>query len=224
MTRGRSPSTLSPLQATQASITFVANLRPGSHYFTGSSLGLGGSPSLGTLQVAKPAAAPGSPDLLLTKSAPGSAAPGSTIAYTLNYSNKAGAAGSANGIQLTDTLPTGVTYSPGSCTGSCSVSADGRTPDVDHYVACSRSEWLLHVQCCHRLGRGERDDADEHGADLELRERREYDRQHGHRIDDGQRYHRVDHRHAVSGFEWQRLARHWRARHCGRYGHPRRRD
>jgi uncharacterized repeat protein (TIGR01451 family) len=120
-----------PLVATPSSITFRTRLRAGAHYFTGSSLALSGNASpgsgLGILQVPKPAPKTGSPDLQLTKIGPSTAAPGSTISYTLNYSNSSTATGSATGIQLTDTLPSGVTYASGCVPPMCSVSADGRT-------------------------------------------------------------------------------------------------
>ena len=51
-------------------VQFVSTLSAGAHYFTGSSLTLGGSPSLGNLQIHVPAAKPGSPDLSVTKTGP----------------------------------------------------------------------------------------------------------------------------------------------------------
>jgi uncharacterized repeat protein (TIGR01451 family) len=120
-----------PLVATKSAITFQARLRAGAHYFTGSSLALGGDATpgggLGLLQVMKPQAKSGSPDLQLTKTGPALAAPGSTVAYTLNFGNKFTATSPATGIQLTDTLPSGVTYTSGCVAPACSVSADGRT-------------------------------------------------------------------------------------------------
>ena len=120
-----------PLVAAPSAITFQARLRAGAHYFTGSSLALGGSATpgsgLGLLQVVKPQAKNGSPDLQLTKTGPSVAAPGSTVAYTLNFGNKFTATSPATGIQLTDTLPSGVTYTSGCVAPACSVSADGRT-------------------------------------------------------------------------------------------------
>src|SRR5919109_3930584 len=120
-----------PLVPAPSAITFQARLRAGAHYFTGSSLALGGSATpgggLGQLQVVKPQAKNGSPDLQLTKTGPSMAAPGSTVAYTLNFGNKFTATSPATGIQLTDTLPSGVAYTSGCVAPACSVSADGRT-------------------------------------------------------------------------------------------------
>jgi uncharacterized repeat protein (TIGR01451 family) len=96
-------------------------LAAGAHNFTGNSLQLKGSG--GTLGVFKPGATPGNPDLVLTKTGPATAAPGQTITYTLSYQNVSTLAGgsSATGTSLTDTLPAGLTYVPGSgsCTGTC---------------------------------------------------------------------------------------------------------
>ena len=111
-------------------VEFRARLAAGAHLFTGSSLALGGSPSLGKLQISKPAPQPGNPDLLLIKSGPTSASPGSTITYILNYQNKAGASSSATGVQLRDVIPSQVTYVPGSCTLTCSVVGNTITWDL----------------------------------------------------------------------------------------------
>jgi uncharacterized repeat protein (TIGR01451 family) len=120
-----------PLVAAPSAITFRTRLRAGAHYFTGSSLALGGTANpgsgLGQLQVVKPLPKSGSPDLEVTKTGPSAAAPGSTITYTLNYGNNSTATSSATGIQLNDTLPSGVTYTSGCVAPTCSVSADGRT-------------------------------------------------------------------------------------------------
>jgi uncharacterized repeat protein (TIGR01451 family) len=120
-----------PLTAAKSAITFTMRLRAGAHYFTGSSLALSGTASpgggLGVLQVSKPAPKSGSPDLQLAESGPAVASPGSTIAYTLNYDNNPLATSVATGIQLTDALPSGITYASGCAAPACSVSADGRT-------------------------------------------------------------------------------------------------
>src|SRR5207302_1661238 len=71
-------------------VEFRARLLAGAHVNVGSALGLSGTPSLGTLQIFKPAAGPGSPDLALKKTAPAIAAPGDIITYTLSYTNKPG--------------------------------------------------------------------------------------------------------------------------------------
>src|SRR5438552_1252876 len=105
-------------------VHFTGNLSAGAHGFGGASLNMGGTPSLGNLAIQKSSAAPGSPDLAVAKTGPVTAAPGAVVTYTLSYSNTA--AGPiptpATGTQLTDTLPAGLTYVPGSasCTGTCS--------------------------------------------------------------------------------------------------------
>ncbi|WP_183408135.1 S8 family serine peptidase, partial [Nocardioides pocheonensis] len=101
------------------SITFNTKMRAGAHAFSGNSLQIKGA---GTLGIFKPAAAPGSPDLQVTKTGPTAVSPGQSMTYTVNYRNLASGSGTTNqatGTQLTDTLPTGVTYVPGSCTGGC---------------------------------------------------------------------------------------------------------
>jgi uncharacterized repeat protein (TIGR01451 family) len=87
-------------------VEFRARLGAGAHLFPGSSLALGGSPSLGNVQISKPAAAIGDPDLAITKSGPATANPGTTLSYTLTYTNQAGSA--ALGVQATDILPDAV--------------------------------------------------------------------------------------------------------------------
>ena len=106
------------------SVTFFARMAAGAHRFTGSSLALNGTPSLGNLQIAKPAPGAGTPDLALTKSGPATTAPGQTITYVLNYQNKLTATDAATGVQLKDVIPAGLTYVPGSCTGICTVVGD----------------------------------------------------------------------------------------------------
>ncbi len=85
-------------------VEFRTRMAAGAHNFTGSSLQLKGTPSLGTLQISKPGPAPGNPDLVLTKSGPTTANPGQTISYVLTYTNRA-SGGVATGVQLTDILP-----------------------------------------------------------------------------------------------------------------------
>ena len=116
-----------PLVAGEQSITFSGRLAAGSHLNTGSSLSMGGTPALGTLQVSKPGAKPGSPDLTVSKSGPSTTGSPSTISYSLTYSNKASATSSATGVQVTDTLPSGLTFKSGTCSPACSVSVDLRT-------------------------------------------------------------------------------------------------
>src|SRR2546425_7036588 len=68
-------------------VEFRARLSPGDHLFSGSSLSLGGSPSLGTLQINKPLKMPGNPDLIVVKRGPALATRGDVVTYTLDYSN-----------------------------------------------------------------------------------------------------------------------------------------
>lgn len=109
-----------------AYVEFRARLSAGAHIFTGSSLALSGSPSLGTLQVAKPAPKAGSPDLTLDKVGPSLANPNQTISYTLNYTNKART--TATGVQLSDVLPSVVSFV--SCSGNCTVAGNTVTWDL----------------------------------------------------------------------------------------------
>ncbi|PWU20264.1 MAG: hypothetical protein C5B50_04455, partial [Verrucomicrobia bacterium] len=99
-------------------VQFYARLAAGCHNFSGSSLHLGGTPALSTLQIAKPGPAPGSPDLGITKMGPATANPGEVITYVLSYTNQA-TAGGATGVQLSDTLPSALTFV--SCSAGCSV-------------------------------------------------------------------------------------------------------
>lgn len=117
------------LTAGTGDVQFQGRLSAGAHNFNGSSLALGGSPSLGTLQISKPSAAPGSPNLVLSKSGPGTANPGQTITYTLSYQNVSSSTSPATGVQLIDTLPSNFTYVPGSCSG-CTVVGNTVTWDL----------------------------------------------------------------------------------------------
>jgi uncharacterized repeat protein (TIGR01451 family) len=96
-------------------VEFRARLAAGAHNFGGSSLQLKGTPSLGTLQIAKPAVSPGNPDLSVTKSGPSLANPSQTITYIINYANNSNSI--ATGAQITDVLPGLVTFS--NCTDGC---------------------------------------------------------------------------------------------------------
>jgi uncharacterized repeat protein (TIGR01451 family) len=106
---------------TDGFVEFRAVMAAGAHLNTGSSLAMNGSPSLGNLQIAKPAPKTGSPDLKVVKSGPSTAAPGATITYTLNWENKSTAISAATGVQLTDTVPTGLTFVSGTCVPGCTV-------------------------------------------------------------------------------------------------------
>jgi uncharacterized repeat protein (TIGR01451 family) len=116
--------TASISDASEGFISFNTRLRAGAHAFTGNSLQVKGA---GTIQFTKPAAAPGTPDLTLTKSALADVSPGQTLTYTLQYRNLASGSNSATGVQLTDTLPSNVTYVAGSCTGPCSFDSQSKT-------------------------------------------------------------------------------------------------
>jgi uncharacterized repeat protein (TIGR01451 family) len=105
-----------------ASALDIRPLSRGAHGFGGASLNMGGTPSLGNLSIQKSLPAPGSPDLAVAKTGPATAAPGAVVTYTLSYSNASGGPipAPATGVQLTDTLPAGLTYVPGSasCAGT----------------------------------------------------------------------------------------------------------
>nr|MBA3655564.1 S8 family serine peptidase [Actinomycetota bacterium] len=103
-------------------VTFTARMAAGAHNFSGSSLSLSSSPG-GTLQISKPAAAPGNPDLALSKTGTATAIAGATVTYTISYQNKSGS--TATGVQLTDTLPGSVTYVLNSCTPACTSVSGG---------------------------------------------------------------------------------------------------
>ena len=94
-----------------AYIYFYARLAAGSHINVGSSLQLSGEPSFSPLQIHKPDTGPGSPDLAIKKTGPAIASPGDIITYTITYTNKAtNALNAANGVQLTDQLPSLVSF------------------------------------------------------------------------------------------------------------------
>src|ERR1043166_1689778 len=102
-------------------VEFRARLLAGSHLNTGSSLGLSGTPALGSLQIFKPAAGPGLPDLAVVKTGPALAAPGDILTYTLNFTNKTTSTNFGIGVQVSDILPGAVTYVPNSASGSAAV-------------------------------------------------------------------------------------------------------
>ena len=134
--------TISMPKKTTGSVEFTGRMAAGAHLSTGNSLALGGSPSLGNLPINKPAPAAGTPDLTVMKTGPATATPGDTLNYDLAYSNKSTAADGALGVQLTDTLPAGVTLVPGSC-GTCTVVGNTVTWDLgDLAVGASGSRTL----------------------------------------------------------------------------------
>jgi len=122
--------TVDVTNASDGFVEFRSQLSAGAHYFTGASLGLAGTPSLGTLQITKPSAVAGSPDLKVTKTGPGTATTSSTITYTLSYQNKATSATPSTGTQLKDVLPSQLTYVSGSCTPTCLVQGSTITWDL----------------------------------------------------------------------------------------------
>ena len=107
-------------------VTFNGIMAVGANNFSGSSLALGGSPALGNLQIQKPAGV-GSADLSITKTGPSTANPSQTVTYTLNYLNNLTSANSATNTQITDTLPAGLNYVAGSCTGGCTFNSVSKT-------------------------------------------------------------------------------------------------
>jgi len=113
--------TVSLTNNTPGFVEFRARLLAGAHVNTGSGLSMGGSPSLGQLQIFKPAAGAGSPDLALQKTGPTNAAPGDIITYNLSYTNRAISTNTAIGVQVSDILPTAVTYVGGSNTNGAVV-------------------------------------------------------------------------------------------------------
>ena len=112
-------------------VNFFARMAAGAHRNTGSSLALSGTPnSMGNVQIQKPSAGAGTPDLAVTKTGPSNTSPGQVITYTLNYQNKSTATNTATGVQLSDMLPTGLTYVTNSCSGTCSVTGNTITWDL----------------------------------------------------------------------------------------------
>ena len=100
---------------------FKARLAAGAHLIQRSALSIQGSGSLGTLALETPNAGSDVPDLVVIKTGPLTAAPGEVITYTLNYYNKPTAPHHTDGVQLSDRLPSEVTYVPGSATGSATL-------------------------------------------------------------------------------------------------------
>src|SRR5438477_6379780 len=99
-------------------VEFRGRLAAGAHVNSGSSLHLGGDPSLSTLQIFKPAAATGLPDLALFKSGPAQASAGAIITYTISYTNKVSCANDATKAQVSDVFPSAVTYVTNSASGN----------------------------------------------------------------------------------------------------------
>jgi uncharacterized repeat protein (TIGR01451 family) len=98
-------------------VEFRARLSAGAHLNVGSSLAMRGKPALGSLQIHKPGPGIGHPDLAILKSGPTIAAPGQLMTYTLAYTNKPGTGFTSVGVQITDILPSSVSYVTNSATG-----------------------------------------------------------------------------------------------------------
>src|SRR5204862_3034325 len=101
--------TIKLLDPKPGAVTFYARVANGAHLNGGSSVGMRGTPSLGSLQVYKIAPAACMVDLVLVKNGPAQAAPGQVITYTLQYSNKASSTAAAKTVQISDVLPPQVT-------------------------------------------------------------------------------------------------------------------
>src|SRR5438128_2636699 len=114
------------ITSSTGTVNFFTRMRAGAHNFGGNSLALGGSPSLGNVQVSKPLVAAGSPNLKVTKSATATASPNGTVNYTITYQNLSSTF-AATGVQITDTFPADVVYNAGSCSGGCTF-LDNQTP------------------------------------------------------------------------------------------------
>ncbi len=128
---------------TDPTLVFRARLAAGAHNFTGASLAVGGPDVGGQQQIQQPNAAPGKPDLAVTKTGPTSAGPGDTITYKLAYQNSS--ANEATGVELTDRLPSGVTYVAGSCSGSCTVSGSDVVWDLGTLAKSASGSHTLQV-------------------------------------------------------------------------------
>ncbi|HXU77661.1 MAG TPA: Ig-like domain-containing protein, partial [Methylomirabilota bacterium] len=118
--------TITITNALDGFVEFRARLAAGSHLFTGSSLNL----SSPTLSIFKPSAEPGFPDLAIAKRGPSQAKPGQIITYTINYTNLASAATVAKGVQVSDVLPSAVTYVPGSASKGATLVGNTLTWDL----------------------------------------------------------------------------------------------
>jgi len=108
-------------------VQFSGRLASGAHLFGGSSLMIGGTPSLGSLKIHAPAANAGNPDLSIVKTGPTNANPGQVINYSISYQNKLSGS-TATGVQITDFLPDQVTFV--SCSAGCSTLGNTVTWDL----------------------------------------------------------------------------------------------
>jgi uncharacterized repeat protein (TIGR01451 family) len=107
-------------------VEFRARLAAGAHLFTGSSLSLGKP----TLSIFKPAAAPGQPDLAVRKTGAFQAGPGDVLNYAVIYTNKTAIGVTAIGVQVSDSLPVGMDYVPGSASHGGTVVGNTITWDL----------------------------------------------------------------------------------------------
>ena len=110
--------TINLLDRSPGFVEFRGLLASGAHLNPGSSLHLGGTPSLSTLQIFKPAPGSALPDLAVVKDGPSQTRPGAIITYMVNYTNKALCASDATNAQLSDMLPASVSYVANSASGN----------------------------------------------------------------------------------------------------------
>jgi uncharacterized repeat protein (TIGR01451 family) len=134
--------TVNYTSAAEGSVEFRARLAAGAHNFSGSSMSVKGSGSLGLVQIAKPGATTGTPDLSLSKIGPAIANPGQTITYVLNYSNNVFAS-AGTGVQVRDVLPPLVSFV--SCSGGCDVTGNTITWDLGTVPRGSRGTFTYQV-------------------------------------------------------------------------------
>ncbi len=87
-------------------IYYQARMAAGAHLFGGASLHMYNP----QLQLAKPVPVSGTPDLVIIKTGTAIVTPGQTVTYSVTFSNKFTAANAALGVEIHDTLPTGMTW------------------------------------------------------------------------------------------------------------------
>ncbi|HEY6169400.1 MAG TPA: HYR domain-containing protein [Verrucomicrobiae bacterium] len=125
--------TITVTNAQPAFVEFRGRLAAGSHVFPGNSLNLKSflnSGPFGNLGIFKAAAGPGTPDLAIAKVGASQAAPGDIIAYAINYTNQVDTTNIAIGAQVTDVLPTGLSYVPGSASANGTLVGNTLTWDL----------------------------------------------------------------------------------------------
>ena len=122
-------------------VEFRARMSAGAHQFTGSSLSISGTPSLGQMQIHVPLPTGGDPDLGVVKTGPAFANPGQIITYSLSYTNNTNSV--ALGAQLTDYLPPAVSFV--SCSGGCSMLGNTVTWDLGDVQRASGGTFTYRV-------------------------------------------------------------------------------